>query len=165
MSAGGRDRHLASLTHGDLRQSVEIFGENVGRQRGREYRPADCLRILGAAEPIEDVDLQPGDIPALVHGHLRTLGPVEGFLEPPGGDKAFGNLFDRRVFSAGEALRRDVAVDVATRIGYVFQGDRQVMMVSGRSMVELLAGHAFELIEAGGAERFRKCDDYLAASA
>src|SRR6266404_1544392 len=156
MSEGGRDRHLASLPHGYLRQPAEIFGKNVRRQRGREYRPADCLRILGAAEPIEDVDLQPGDILALERWHARVLGPVKGvlgpvkgFLEPPHSDKAFHNLSDRRGFTAGQAPRRDVAVDVAARIGDVFQGDGQVLMLSGSSLLEPLAGDAFELIEAG----------------
>jgi len=135
MSAGGRDRPLASLPCGDLRQPAEIFGQNVGRQRRREYRPADCLRILDAAEPIENVDLQPGDIAALEPGRIRTLDTVEGLLEPPRGDQAFGNLFDRRSFAAAQAFRRDVAVDVAARIGDVFQSDRQVSMLSGRSMV------------------------------
>ncbi|HKM73156.1 MAG TPA: hypothetical protein VJX94_24355 [Stellaceae bacterium] len=125
MSAGGRDRPLASLARGDLRHPVEIFGQ-VGRQRGHEYRPADGLRILGAAEPIEDVDLQPGDIPAFERWHVRALCPVEGFLEPPRGDKAFGNLFGRRGFAAGQSLRRDVAVDVGARIGDIFQGDRRI---------------------------------------
>lgn len=90
---------------------------------------------------------------------------MEGFLEPPGGDKAFGNLFDRCGFAAGESLRGDVAVDVAARIGDVFQGDRPVSMLFGRPMVEPLAGHVFELIEAGGAESSRECDDHLAARA
>jgi hypothetical protein len=57
MSEGDRDRSLASLARVGLWHPIEIFGQNVGRQRSREYRPADRLRILGAAKPIEDLDL------------------------------------------------------------------------------------------------------------
>ena len=46
---------------------------------------------------------------------------MEGFLKTPRGEKAFADLLDRQVLGAGEALRRDVPVNVAARIGDFFR--------------------------------------------
>jgi hypothetical protein len=46
MSACGRDRPLASLGDGVLRQSAEVFVQNACGQRSCEHRPTDCLRVL-----------------------------------------------------------------------------------------------------------------------
>jgi hypothetical protein len=156
MSAGSRDCPLASLGDDVLRQSAEVFVQNVSGQRGCEYRPTDRLRVLGPTEAIKDVDLQRADVATLVLGDVRTVEPLEGFLKASCGEKAFADILDRHAFGAGEALRRDVSVNVAARIGDVFQGDRQrslpVTVLSGRCMVEALAHHAFEFIQAGRAE-------------
>jgi hypothetical protein len=72
-------------------------------------------------DPIQDVYLQRADIATLVLGDIRTVDPMERFLKAPGCEKAFVGLLDRHVFGAGEALRRDVPVNVAARIGDFFR--------------------------------------------
>jgi len=52
MSAGGRDRPLASLGDDDFRQSAGVFIQNACRQRGCEHQPTDCLRILAPARSL-----------------------------------------------------------------------------------------------------------------
>src|ERR1700680_1110868 len=93
---------------------------------------------------------------------------MEGFLKTPRGEKAFADLLDRQVLGAGEALRRDVSINVAARIGDVLQGDRQrllpVGMLSGKGIIEAIANHAFEFIQARRAERLRERTDHLPPS-
>jgi hypothetical protein len=67
-----------------------------------------------------------------------------------------------------EAFRRDVSVNVAARIGDVFQGGHlhppPIATLAGMCMVEALAHHAFEFVQVGRAERLRECSDHFAES-
>jgi hypothetical protein len=124
---------------------------------------------LGSTQAIQDVDPQRADIAALAFGHFRTIEPIQGFLEARRGEKAFADLLDRQVLRCpARRLHRDVSVNVAARIGNVFQGGRlhplPVVMLAGMCMVEALAHHAFELVQAGRAERLRECSDHFAES-
>ena len=89
------------------------------------------------------------DIATLVLGDIRTVEPMEGFIKAPRGEKAFADFLDRHIFGTGEAMRGNVSVNVAARIGDVLQGGRQrslVVLLSSGCTFEALADYAFEFV-------------------
>jgi hypothetical protein len=123
--------------------------------------------ILGWTEGIQDVNLQRADIAAPVFGHVRTIEPIEGFLGPAAARRRSPISLTAKSLGAPQGVAPDVSVNVAARVGD-FQGGRldplPVVLLAGMCMVEALAHHAFEVLQAGRAKRRRECSDHFAQS-